>query len=174
MDFTTLIANGLDVVAKFFGYQTQRMALKNSAPVQAAQVAQAELKAVEKIETAVAGKDVAEMQNELAGGTLLPVCLALSGLAALLLLAGCAGTVIPVIPTATQASFDGTNQNSGFLGFDASGRGVITPACRERYNGLVADYGAAFKPPVRTDAGITTTVTNTFLIDPQYLVDFAT
>lgn len=88
-------------------------------------------------------------------------------------LAGCTTTAIPVVPVDAQASFDGNAQNSGLIAFDMSGNGILTAHARDRYNALVADYGAAFKPPVKVDDGITATGTNTFLIDAQHLVYFA-
>lgn len=89
--------------------------------------------------------------------------------------AGCAATVIPTIPTATQASFDGNAQTSGLIGFDAEGNGIITGHARDRYNALVGDYGAAFKPAVKADEGIAPIpATDTFTIDGQHLVYFAT
>lgn len=89
------------------------------------------------------------------------------------LLAGCSTTIIPVVPVDSQASFDGNTQNSGLLAFDGAGNGILTAHARDRYNSLAADYGATFKPPVKFDDGITSTGTNTFLIDRQHLVYFA-
>jgi hypothetical protein len=94
---------------------------------------------------------------------------------ALLLGVGCVRTIIPVIPSASQPSYDGTNQNSGFVGFDASRNGILSAHARDRYNSLVADYGALIKPPVKPGEGLAgPTSTNTWLIDPQHLVYFAT
>lgn len=97
------------------------------------------------------------------------VCVA--ALAVVLL--GCASTVRPVIPTATAPSFDGTNQNSGFVSL-SGGRGLITAHARDRYNGLIDLYGKGFIPPLVHDAGITVTSSNLFTIDGEGIVHFAT
>lgn len=85
-------------------------------------------------------------------------------------LAGC--TVAPRVVTESVASFDGNQQNSGFIGFTTNGAGIITPHARDRYNALVATYSAKFLPPLTADSGITPTATNTFLIDAEHLSDF--
>lgn len=87
-------------------------------------------------------------------------------LCSIFIIVGC--TVTPKIVTDTTPSFDGTNQNSGFIAFDPNGYGIITPHARDRYNGLIEIYGKKFNPPLTFDAGIIKTCTNTFLIDPQH------
>lgn len=89
----------------------------------------------------------------------------------LIWLSSCTVTPRPVVDG--MPSFDGAVQNSGFLGFDPAGRGILTPHARDRYNRLVAEYGARYLPPLVLDAGVTPTATNTFLLDPEHLVDFA-
>lgn len=91
---------------------------------------------------------------------------------ALLSLGLAACTVTPKRVTDSTPSFDGAVRNSGFIGFDAAGNGILTPLARERYNLLIAEFGQRYLPPLRPDAGITPTSTNTYLIAPQYLVDF--
>lgn len=86
---------------------------------------------------------------------------------------GCTSTIRPKAPVATQASWDGGVQNSGFIGFDAAGNGVLTAHTRDRYNALMDRYGNHFLPPVKAGDGITATATNTFLIDAQHLAYFA-
>lgn len=107
-----------------------------------------------------------------------PVRLIAALVAALLLahlLGGCAPTYRPKAPASTQASWDGTNQNSGLIGFAADGSGVITAHARDRYNALAYMYGYYFRPPVHADDGVTPTATNhVFFIDPQHLAYFAT
>lgn len=99
---------------------------------------------------------------------------AVLAVAAFMTLAGCAGTVRPGTAHAKTASWDGNEQNSGFLGFDPlTGNGVMTPHARERYNGLIASYGGRFTPALHQDAGLWPTGTNTFLIDAEHLADFA-
>jgi hypothetical protein len=95
--------------------------------------------------------------------------------AAAALLLGCTSTVIPRQVSDSQASFDGNAQNSGFLGFDTDGNGILTAHARDRYNGLVSIYGGRFSPPLTMDAGIRAAAgTNTFTIDAEHLVKFAT
>ena len=91
----------------------------------------------------------------------------------LALAGGCSSTVSPNAPAARQASWDRNSQNSGFIGFDAAGNGILTPHARDRYNALVSVYGSRLSPPAQMDVGITGTDTNTFLIDAQHLADFA-
>lgn len=89
--------------------------------------------------------------------------------------AGCASTVRPNLPHDTQASFDGTNQNSGFIGFAENHSGIITAHARDRYNALIFLYGSQFKPALKSDDGVTAVVpAGLYLIDPQHLVYFAT
>ncbi len=104
----------------------------------------------------------------------------LSALAALLLAAmltapaGCKNseTVTPRIVRDSTASFDGSVQNSGLIGFDDAGNAILTPHARDRFNALVAVYGKRFAPPLTADYGITPTATNTFLITKEALVKF--
>jgi len=107
-------------------------------------------------------------------GWFIDLALAAAIIAMVLALAGCAGTVTPHQVRDHGASFDGNARNSGFLGFDSDGRGIITPSARARYNSLAALYGKRLDPPVGFDDGLTPTGTNTFLIDAQHLVDFST
>lgn len=88
------------------------------------------------------------------------------------LLSGC-GTVIPLQVTSAAASFDGGERNSGFIGWTTNGCGIITPHARDRYNALIVDYGARFHPPLKPDYGIMPSATNTFIITPEALSDFA-
>ena len=107
-------------------------------------------------------------------------------LSSLLLLAGC--TVIPETVRDLTPSFDGGAQNSGFYGYDNRGNGYLTPRARDRYNLLIAQFGARYLPPLKADDGISPGVpgevlfdgrkiigiapTNAFKIDPEHLVDF--
>lgn len=87
---------------------------------------------------------------------------------------GCAPTYRPKAPIAAAASWDGTEQNSGLIGFDAATKKwIITPHARDRYNELMARYGTNFLPAVKPGDGITATASNVFLIDSQHLADFA-
>lgn len=88
---------------------------------------------------------------------------------------GCASTVTPRVVRDSVASWDGTNQNSGFIGYLPDGSGLLTSQAFHRYQGLVHDFGGRFLPPIvySTD-GVTPTGTNTFIIDPQHLEYFAT
>lgn len=86
------------------------------------------------------------------------------------MLCGC--TVTPVRVVDRAPSFDGGVRNSGFIGYDSAGNGILTPHARDRYNGLAEKYGKRFIPPTNPNDGITPTPTNTFLIDPEHLVKF--
>jgi hypothetical protein len=88
------------------------------------------------------------------------------------LFAGCTTTVTPRIVASLQASWDGTNQNSGFIGFTDAG-GIITPHARDRYNGLIELYGKKFIPPITFDYGISQHTNENYIITPQALSDFA-
>ena len=112
--------------------------------------------------------------NKAAQRATLWIAVMIGALLVLNLLAGCAPTIRPKVPAAAQASWDGTDQNSGFVGFDQAGAGILTSHARDRYNSLCDRYGGYFHPVVRAGDGISPTPTNTFLIDPQHLVYFAT
>ena len=66
MGFVDLISNALGAVKEFFGFQSKKLDLRNSAPMQAAAAAQAEIDAQDKSEKAIAAQDVKETRNELA------------------------------------------------------------------------------------------------------------
>jgi len=66
---------------------------------------------------------------------------------------GC-GTVVPKPISSTAASWDGTNQNSGFIGFTQTGTGIITAHARDRYNALIDHYGKRFLIPLKHDQGL--------------------
>lgn len=88
---------------------------------------------------------------------------------------GCAGTSHPHAVQSSVASFDENAQNSGFLGFDKDGSGIITAHAHARYVALIADYGYKFKPPLNVGLdGTTLTATNTFTIDRGHLAQFMT
>src|SRR3954452_19592852 len=91
---------------------------------------------------------------------------------ALLLLIGCTTTVTPDAVRDHQASFDGNAQNSGLIAELPDRSCVITPHARERYNALIEKFGARFTPPLVRDAGITATITNTFVIDAEHFTKF--
>lgn len=97
---------------------------------------------------------------------------AVIGILALVFLVGCAPTITPHQVQSSQASWDGNEQNSGFIGFDAAGNGIITWRAHSRYIGLIADYGYRFTPKLEADEGTTLTTTNTWLIDGQHLAYF--
>lgn len=65
-------------------------------------------------------------------------------------------TIRPSAPVVQQASFDGTKQDSGLITLTPKGA-VVTAHYRERFNSLVATYGAErdFKPPLVADQGVT-------------------
>jgi len=86
---------------------------------------------------------------------------------------GCAGTVVPRLVESQQASFDGNEQNSGIITSTPSGF-VVTDHFRERYNALIATYGADFKPGLKPDSGIAPIGGGQWLISKQAMVDFLT
>lgn len=64
-------------------------------------------------------------------------------------------------------------QDSGFLGFDKQGNGIITSGKRAEYNALIGKYGLRFDIPPTPDSGICQGATNgTYLISPEALVRF--
>lgn len=85
-------------------------------------------------------------------------------------------TIIPRTVRSREASFDGTNQNSGFVGWTADGKGVLTARARARYNELVRLYGERFLPAIGSDYGIERhqTAPEQWTITPEALVKFQT
>lgn len=84
------------------------------------------------------------------------------------MLSGCSTTVTPQQVHASQASFDGNVQNSGFICFNQDGSGTITPHARDRYNALIGVFCKKFSPELRVDDGVTLAGTN-YIIDAQHL-----
>lgn len=95
-----------------------------------------------------------------------------------LVFTGC--TVTPKVVHGREASFDAgpvvgrQAQNSGLLGHDAEGNGIVTLHAVERYNALIDKFGARFNPPLNHNQGVYFTGTNTALMPPQSLYYFAT
>lgn len=89
------------------------------------------------------------------------------------LLSLCVGctTVTPRTVNSSAYSFDGTNQNSGIIGFVGE-QPEVTPHWRDRYNGMILVYAKRFLPPLVPDYGLTLTATNTFLVAPEAYRDF--
>lgn len=89
------------------------------------------------------------------------------------LTSGCTSTVTPRTVLSSQASWDGTNQNSGFIGFEGSA-GIITPHARDRYNALIEIYGKKFNPPITFDYGVWPMgeTGGNYIISPQALTYF--
>ena len=84
-------------------------------------------------------------------------------------LAGC--TVTPPTVNSPAYSWDGTNQNSGVIGF-VGNQIEVTPHWRARFNSMAAIYGKKFSPPLTADYGVSATATNTFLVTPEAFRDF--
>lgn len=101
------------------------------------------------------------------------LALALCGYGCAGLLAGCAPTITPRVVQSQSASFDGNAQNSGLVGFDDAGNGILTEHGWNRYLELVHEYGSHFTPPLAAPELSAKTATNTFLIDRQHLAYFA-
>lgn len=91
-------------------------------------------------------------------------------------LAGTSCTTVAPTPAdvPAAASFDGTEQNSGIVAARADGAFVVTAHLRDRYNALVAAYGAAFAPPLVPDAGLSPAAADRWTMTPQAMADFAT
>jgi hypothetical protein len=77
-------------------------------------------------------------------------------LLALLLLCGCGmtKTVVPIPVEATQASFDGNEQNSGIIGIHPSGGYEVSARFFSRYQELVDMYGESYHPRLQPNSGI--------------------
>lgn len=71
-----------------------------------------------------------------------------------LVVVGCSSTITPTQVSSEQASFDGTEQNSGIVSA-VDGGYVITERARARYNELVAAYGSVWSPAIGADYGVT-------------------
>ena len=118
---------------------------------------------------------------------ILALTLALGGLLAVG--PGCTNT-IPNVTVSHGAAYDGNDRNSGFIGWDQAGNGILTASAVERYNLLMVRYGTKFVPPVRPSEGVSFAGTNIVMyvsgkpdglsgtnlwrIDKQHLVSFAT
>ncbi len=71
----------------------------------------------------------------------------------LLVLAGC--TVTPAAVHSSQPSFDGNQQNSGLVAFQADGSAIITVHAHDRYTNLLATLGTRLElPPKFPDEGM--------------------
>jgi hypothetical protein len=72
-------------------------------------------------------------------------------------------------------SWDGNVRNSGFTNWHTNDTGIIygvlTPHARDRYNGLIEQYGDRFTPPLKRDYGIINNQTN-FFITSEGLYNF--
>ncbi len=84
----------------------------------------------------------------------------------------CTSTIVPPVPQANTPSWDGNAQNSGFLGYNPDDSGNLTEHAKDRYNALVAKYGAKLLPPVAKDEGLTSNGDGSFRIDAQHLAVF--
>lgn len=94
-----------------------------------------------------------------------------AALIAILTLAGCGSPIVPHQVQSNVASFDGNEQNSGFLGW-VDGMGKITRRARDRYNGLIVVYGRDFNPPLGADYGVSDNHDGTYLITKEALNKF--
>ena len=87
-----------------------------------------------------------------------------------LLICGCT-TETPHTVNSSAYSWDGTNQNSGVIGF-VGNQIEVSPHWRDRYNGLGAIYSKKFVPPLAFDYGLTPTIYGTYLVTPEAFKDF--
>lgn len=77
------------------------------------------------------------------------------------LMCACTSTIKPAKVQPNQASFDGTNQNSGLISHDKINHtGEVTPHWRDEYNGLIEVYKTRFIPPLQADYGLKPSITN--------------
>lgn len=87
------------------------------------------------------------------------------------------GCVAPIVPdpvsTPKYASFDGTNQNSGWVGYTDSSKslGIITPKALTRLNRLIDKYGNGKALAITKGEGIVSYGDN-YTITPETLVAF--
>jgi len=90
------------------------------------------------------------------------------------LLVGCS-TVVPQTPVNNTASYDGDQQNSGFVGFVTNNNvvfGVVTMHSKDRYNNLIEVYGSkVIHPPIPKNYGLQDNKTNCWLT-LEALVDY--
>ncbi len=86
-------------------------------------------------------------------------------LLALLLCAGCTSTIVPTAVESKAASYDGNDQNSGYLG-----NGRITAHARDRYNGLIKIYGRDAR--LVEDQGLSFNSDGSWSITKECLVKF--
>jgi hypothetical protein len=97
-------------------------------------------------------------------------------LLAVLLCAGCVGTVTPTQVVSQGASFDNGQRNSGFIGWTTNNSvvyGIISAHARDRYNALIDQYGSKNVPPIKKDYGIQSLDGTNYLISLDALSDFA-
>lgn len=83
-------------------------------------------------------------------------------------------TVIPQTVTSSQASFDGQEQNSGFVGYAPDGRMIVTEYWRDRYNALIEHYAGRMTVPPKPDFGLTPMPNGQWLVTNQAQVNFLT
>jgi hypothetical protein len=79
-------------------------------------------------------------------------------------------TVIPRPVKPSTISYSGTNQNSGIVATWPGG-GIIDEHKRQRYNALIKDYGAMFKPVLSPDVGLEKLPDGNWRIDGEHLTD---
>lgn len=100
----------------------------------------------------------------------LGVCVAYL-LLALLIACMPACTITPAAIASSQASYDGGDRTSGILA-SVEGGYTVTARFRERYNGLVASYGAAWSPAIGADYGLTAQFDGTWLCSREAMEKF--
>lgn len=82
---------------------------------------------------------------------------------------GCS-TVVPKPVASSEASFDGNQQNSGFLSFEVNGAARITANARDRYNALIRTYGRDAQ--LVADQGLSPNSDGSWSITKECLVKF--
>jgi hypothetical protein len=83
---------------------------------------------------------------------------------------GC--TVTPEQPREAGPAWSVSGRNSGFIGFDEAGNGILDAWAVARYNGLAERYGQTFLPEVLPGDGIEDRGDQTWTITPWHLMRF--
>lgn len=170
MDIIAMIKSLGDAVDGVFGWARQRDSEENAAAVSLGEERVQDQRAADEAAKTIAQRDTVQARKNLAELALL-WGLFIGGL----MFCGCYGTVTPPVAAATLPSWDGTNQNSGFVGWTTNAAGqttgaFITAHAVDRYRSLMADYGKAWGE-MKPDEGITWLPNGgqTFWIDAQHL-----
>lgn len=90
-----------------------------------------------------------------------------------IILISCSSTIRPKPIESNVPSFDGTNQNSGLLGFDNYGYVIISQRAYDQYNLLIDKYGHTFIPPLTLSYGAESWTNGTYRLTPEAAFNYA-